>query len=316
MLRRILCSLVLLSLINAAPSSGQQPPRPQANTDGLKELIRSAGLRVKEYKAKFKDLTADEEQQVEEYDDTGKITRRRRVVSDLIIYQSQLDASVTAEYRNVREVDGKAVAKRDKRLVELFEKLAKAGSLKKELERISRESRRYDLNYSFYSMTLDQALPLGEKNREYFRFTHAGREQVNGREVIVVQYQQVAQVPHFTLKFSLPPVLKGAEYFYRGRLWLDAETAQLWREEQELTLRHPSAPDPLVIFRYEFDYVASRFGILTPQRIAVSTYNNGKTGPGNVPRLLLGGKVTFTYSGFRRFDAGPPDASLDPPAKP
>lgn len=316
MLRRLLCSLVLLSLNGAVPSPGQQPPRPQASPAGLEELIHSAGLRVKEYKAKFKDLTADEEQRVEEYDDEGKLKRQRRVVSDLIIYQSQLDASVTAEYRNVREVDGVPVAKREKRLVSLFDKLAKSGSVKKELERINRESRRYDLNYSFYSMTLDQALPLEEKNREFFRFTPAGREQVNGREVIVLQYQQVAQVPHFALKFSLPPVLKGAEPFYRGRLWLDAETAQLWREEQELTLRHPSAAEPLVLLRYEFDYVASRFGILTPQRIVVSTYNRGGTGADKSPRLLLGGKVTFSYSGFRRFDAGPPDASLDPPTKP
>jgi hypothetical protein len=38
----------------------------------------------------------------------------------------------------------------------------------------------------------------------------------------------------------LPIELKGAEPLYRGRLWLDAETKQLWREERELTLRHPS----------------------------------------------------------------------------
>jgi hypothetical protein len=66
MLRRILYSLLLLSLIDIAPPSGQQPPRPQANQAGLEELIASASLRVSEYRAKFKDLTADEEQQVEE----------------------------------------------------------------------------------------------------------------------------------------------------------------------------------------------------------------------------------------------------------
>jgi hypothetical protein len=316
MLGHILYSLVLISLINVGPSFGQQTPRPQLDPAGLKELISLASLRVSEYKARFKDLSADEEQKVEEYDAEGKLKRQRRIVSDLIIYQSQLDASVTVEYRNARAVDGVPVAKRDERLVNLFEKLAKAGSVKKELDRINRESRRYDLNYSLYGLTLNQGLPLEEKARASFQFTVAGREQINGRNVIVLQYQQVAQIPELTVKLSLPSALKGAELLYRGRLWLDAETAQLWREEQEMMLKLPSLAHPLIWMRFEFDYVSSSFGILTPQRIVAMTYSNGRTGADNVPELLLGGKVTFEYSGFRRFDVGTPDVSLDPPAKP
>jgi hypothetical protein len=315
MLRRILYSLVLLSLICTGPSFGQQSTRPRLEPGELKELIRLAGLGMSEYKSKFKDLTADEELLLEEYGE-GKLKRQRRIVSDLIIYQSQLDASVMAEYRNARAVDGVAVAERDERLVNLFERLAKAGSVKKELDRINRESHRYDIGYSFYGVTLDQGLPLAEDVRESFRFTPAGSERVNGREVIVLQYQQVTQSPNLSFKFSLPTELKGAEPLYRGRLWLDAETKQIWREERELTLRHPSFADPLILFRYEFDYAASRFGILTPQRIVVSTYNKGGMGADKLPHLRLGGKVSFAYGGFRRFDAGSPDASLDPPAKP
>jgi hypothetical protein len=315
-LGRILYSLVLISLINVSPSFGQQAPRPQLDPAELKELVRLAGLRVSEYKAKFKDLTADEEQHVEEYESEGKLKRQRRIVSDLIIYQSQLDASVTVEYRNARAVDGAPVAKRDERLVNLFERLTKAGSIKKELDRINRESRRYDLGYSIYGMTLNQGLPLEESVRESFRFTSAGGEQINGREVIVLQYQQVAQIPDQTVKLSLPSVLKGAEALYRGRLWLDAETAQLWREEREVTLKLPSLAHPLIWMRFEFDYVSSSFGILTPQRIVAITNNRGRTLAGNVPELLLGGKVTFQYSGFRHFDVSSPDASLDSPAKP
>ena len=315
-LGRILYSLVLISLINVGPSFGQQPPRPQLDPAGLKELISLASLRVSEYKARFKDLTADEEQKVEEYESEGKLKRQRRIVSDLIIYQSQLDTSVTVEYRYVRAVDGVPVAKREERLVNLFGRLAKADSVKKELDRINRESRRYDLGYSIYGLTLNQGLPLSEYARASFKFTVAGREQINGRNVIVLQYQQVAQIPEEMVKLSLPSALKGAELLYRGRLWLDAETAQLWREEQEVTLQPPSLAHPLIYMRFEFDYVSSGFGILTPQRIVAMTYNNGRTGADKVPELLLGGKVTFEYSGFRRFDVSSPDASLDPPAKP
>src|ERR1044071_8026181 len=150
MLRRILYLLVLLSLTNTGPSFGQQPPPPQPNSAELEELIRRARRGVSEYKAKFKDLTADEEQKVEEYDGEGKLKRQRRIVSELVIYQSQIDSAVTAEYRYVREVDGKAVAKREERLMNLFKRLAKADSVEKELDRISRESKRYDDRYSMY----------------------------------------------------------------------------------------------------------------------------------------------------------------------
>ena len=316
MLRRILYLLVLLSLTNTVPSFGQQPTHPQQNPAEVQKLVRRASLSVSEYRAKFKDLTADEEQKVEEYDGQGKIKRQRRLLSDLIIYQSQLDTSLTSEYRNVRVVDGVAVAKREERLVNLFNRLAKADSVKKELDRISRESRRYDHRYSLYGLTFNQGLLLDESLLSSFQYTDAGRERINGRDVIVLQYQQLAQNPGITTKLSLPSVLKGAEPLYRGRLWLDAETAQIWREERELTLRLSSLNHPLILMRFEFEYVGSSFGILTPQRIVWSTYDNGRTLANNVPELLLGGKVTFEYSSFRRFNVSSPDATFNPPAEP
>jgi hypothetical protein len=316
MLRRVLYILVLLSLMNTSLSFAQQPPRPQLGPAEVQELIRRASLRVSEYKAKFKDLTADEEQKAEEYDGEGKLKKRRLIVSELVIYQSQLDTSQTAEYRYVREVDGVAVAKREERLVNLFNRLAKADSVKKELDRISRESQRYNHRYSTHGLTLNQGELLGERVRSSLQFTDAGRELVNGREVIVLQYQQVAQSPEASFKLSLPSALKGAEPLFRGRLWLDAETAQIWREERDVTLRHSSWNPPLLLWRFEFEYVGSSFGILTPQRIVWSIYDRGRTRADKLPELLLGGKVTFEYSSFRHFNVSSPDATLNPPAKP
>jgi len=316
MLRSLLCSLVLLSLMNTCLCFAQEIPRQELDAADLKELIRRAGLGVGEYKAKFQDLTADEEQKVEEYDSEGKLKRQRRIVSDLIIYQSQLDTSLAAEYRNVREVDGVAVARREERLLNLFKRLTKAASVRKELDRISRESRRYDDRYSMYGLTLNQGLLLDESLRASFQFTDAGRERVNGRELIVIEYRQVAQNPQLTTKLSLPSQLKGAEPFYRGRLWLDAETAQIRREERELTLQLSSPKQVLVYMRFEFEYVNSSFGILTPQRIVWSTYDRGRTGANKLPELLLGGKVTFEYSSFHRFDVSTPDATVNPTTKP
>jgi hypothetical protein len=318
MLSRILHLLVLLSLTGAGASFGQQPAaRPQPNPAELEELIRRAGLSVSEYQAKFKDLTADEEQRIEEYDGEGKVTKQRRIAAALVIYQSQLDPTQMVEYRDVRSVDGVAVKKREERLVSLLKRSAKAESAKKELDRIYRESRRYDLEHSFYGMTLNQGLPLVERARAAFQFTLAGRERVDGHDAVVVDYQQVSQTPHLTFNLAgLPTPLKGAEGFYRGRLWLDAETAQLRREVRELTLRLPSPGRPLVMYRFDLDYADSRFGFLTPRRMVATIYSRGRTGADKKPELLQGGKITFEYGAFNRFAVEEPDASLDPPAKP
>jgi hypothetical protein len=317
MLERFLYSLVFISLITAGPSFGQQPAPPQLDAAGLNEFISLAIRRVSEYKAKFIDITADEDQKVEEYEPGGKIKRQRRIVSKLIVYQSQLDPTVTAEYRYVDSVDGVPVAQREERMLKFYDRLAKSDSVKKELDRINRESQRYDLTHSFYGLTVNQGYPLNEKTRAAFQFTVAGREQINGRDVIVVQYQQIMQSPELTFKLaSLPPALKGADAFFRGRLWLDAETAQLWREVREVTLQLPRLDHSLVIMRHEFEYVSSSFGILTPQRIVAITNSNGRTLPGNIPELTLGGKITFEYSGFHRFEVSAPEASVQPPPKP
>jgi hypothetical protein len=274
MFKHILYLLAFLCLTSASQSFGQQPAHTELGSAEVKDLVRRAGISMWEYKARFKDLTAEEEQKVEEYDSQGKLTKQRRISSELVIYQSQLDPTQMVEYRDVKSVDGVAIKKREARLVSLLNKSAKADSVKKELDRIYRESRRYDLGNSFYGMTLYQGLPLQGKARESFEFKFAGREQVNGHDAMVVEYQQVLQTPHFTSDLSgLPSPLKGAEAFYRGRLWLHAETAQIRREVREMTLRLPSLSHPLILYRFDLDYADSRFGFLTPQRIVITSYS-------------------------------------------
>jgi hypothetical protein len=202
-------------------------------------------------------------------------------------------------------------------LINLINKSAKTDSVKKELDRINRESRRYDLGFSFYGMTLHQGMLLGENLRDALKFTFAGREQVNGHDAFVVDYQQITQTPHINLDLrGLPTALKGSEPLHRGRLWLDAKTAQIIREVREFTLRPPSMDRPLVLIRYEFEYADSRFGFLTPKRIVITNFSRGRTGADKKPELLLGGKITFDYGAFTRFDVDTPDATVGPPAKP
>jgi hypothetical protein len=97
---------------------------------------------------------------------------------------------------------------------------------------------------------------------------------------------------------------------------LDAETAQVRREVREFTLRPASVTNPLVLIRYEFEYNDSRFGFLTPKRIVITNYSRGRTGADKKPEVLLGGKITFDYGTFTRFNVETPDVSDGPPAKP
>lgn len=313
MLKDILCLLVALSCLSPGPAFGQESSPPTLDAAATAELISRASARTLEYRERFKDLTAEETQRVEEYGNEG-VKRRREVVSDLIIYPSQLDSSSMFEYRNVRMVDGKEVSKRDQRVEQLFGRLAKADSRKKELERIHRESKRYDLNYSFYGATIDQGWPLNERLRPSFRFTVTGAERIDGHDVIVVRYEQVSQTPELNFKLtSLPERFKGAETLHRGRLCLDRDTARLRREERELIITHPLLPTPLTMMKSEFSYADSRFDILTPTRIIISTYNRGRDLPGGGAELLLGGKVVFEYGKFSRFGVETPDSRLDAP---
>ena len=313
MLKNIICLIAALSFLAPVPSFGRQSAPQASDAAAPAELISRAAARVAEYKERFKDLIAEETQRIEEYGPEG-LKRRREVVSDLIIYQSQLDSSVAVEYRNVRLVDGKEVARRDRRVEQLFGRLAKADSRKKELERIERESKRYDLKYSVYNNTLHQGFPLHETLRPSFRFTVTGGERIDGHDVIEVRYEQVSQNPELNTTFSsLPRRLKGAEPLYRGRLWLDRDTARLRREERELTIRHASLPAPLMLMKFEFSYADSPFEILTPTRIVFSTYDRGRDLPGGGAEMSLGGRVVFEYRGFRRFGVDAPDSRLDAP---
>lgn len=310
MLKDILRLLVALAFLTTGSSFGQDAAPQASDAAAPAELISRAAARRREYMERFKDLTTEETQRVEEYGDEG-VKRRREVVSDLIIYPSQQDSSSMFEYRNVRAVDGRAVAGRDRRVEQLFGRLAKADSRKNELERIRRESRRYDLNYSFYGMTIDQGWPLDESVRRFFRFTVAGGERIDGHDVVVLRYEQASQIPGQDLKLSLPERLKGAELLYRGRLWLDRDTARLRREEREWMLKLPTTPTPLTYIKFEFSYADSRFDILTPTRITISTYNRGRDLPGGGAELSLGGRVVFEYGEFRRFGVDAPDVKLD-----
>src|SRR5262249_55112056 len=147
----------------------------------------------------------------------------------------------TTEYRDVRSVDGKPITKRAGRALELLTRASQSNSIKKELEIIDRESARYDLNYRLFGATNQYGLML--QKRQKFRIDWAGRDQVGGYDVVVLDYQEVAPNRNNSDQRIYGQYGFSASLL-RGRLWLDVKTAQLRRERWEFAGIHPALPQP------------------------------------------------------------------------
>jgi hypothetical protein len=277
----------------------------------LEHFLDTAFLRTMEYTASFRDLTAEEKQTVELYDAQGLLIRRRAIVSDFVVYQSRFDKDVTAEYRNVREVDKVQVTGREERVLKLFRKLASSSSVGQEMELISDEASRYDLNYNIQGHTLKEGLALQKDVRGVFAFEVAGIEKIDGHDVVVVKYRQREQSPRLKVDLRLPSLPKSSESFYRGRLWLDTRTARIWREERELVLELPRVKEPLVLILQEFFYSPSQFDILVPRRITLTTLGSVKLDVDRVAASTLGGRMIFEYGPFSRFNVVIPGANVE-----
>jgi hypothetical protein len=276
----------------------------------LGRFLDAALTRTTEYTASFRDLTAEEKQSVELYDSKGKQVKRREIVSDFIVYQSRFDRGVTAEYRNVREVDKVAVPGREERVLRLFKRLAGASNVNQELELISDEASRYDLNYSIQGYTLKQGLSLQKEVRAAFLFEVTGKEALEGHDTLVIRYTQRAPHPLLKVDLKIPSLPKAEQPFYRGRLWLDARTAQIRREERELVLEVPRVKEPLVLIRQEFNYTDSQFDILTPKLITLTTLGSVKLDGDRVTSPTIGGRLVFEYGAFSRFSVTIPGANV------
>jgi hypothetical protein len=276
-------------------------------------LVTRVANAEKEYEKVFRNLVAEETKDEQLFDQSGAIKKQRKIVSDLLVYQSSHDITETTEYLDVREVDGKAVGKRSKRVLDLLSKASKASSMQSELQAINRESSRYDLAYTLRGLTIGQPGMWFEK-REAFHLEWAGGEQIDGHDVVVIDYRD--NMPNrgdFTKQW-----LEGngvASSVMRGRMWIDTATAQLRRDRWELTGIHPAFQEPVTLIRRESVYIESRFGILVPQRVVIEFFEHAKVAKSQSPSFFRANRTTCTYGEFRRFDVATQE-SIETPKTP
>jgi len=267
--------------------------------DPIGVLLDRAADNARRYTDAMRNVTAEEVRLTELFDKSGNVSQRRKTVSDLVVHTA--GSETLAEFRNVREVDGKAIKGGEGRLEDLLRKLSSTDSLTNELEIIDLESSRYDLgDMRMKGMALNQAWPLEvDRFRRTAQFTREATETVSGHTTIVIRYEMagLAESPQTR---SLVELVKPSRLFSRGRVWIDSETAEIWRYETETMVQETPQSEPLAWDRMEFDYVPSSFGIPIPRKIVWVSNSTVSREKGRL-KLSLKGRVTAEYGMFKRF---------------
>ena len=176
----------------------------------------------------------------------------------------------------------------------LARELANASSASEERALIDRESRRFGLAPQIRKVTLGTERLFKYSDREAFDTMVAGRETIDGLDFILVDYRLIRDIPRF--RFDVRELSETAKAYVRGRLWLEASTGNLWREETGLFVEGlPGFSEDPAFSQFEFQYTRSNYGIFTPERFEITQYQ---------PReFFLSEHITQQFSPFERFDA-------------
>jgi len=279
----------------------------------LETVLTEAEKQTVSYRESFSNLLAEEKKVFEKYDKKGKLNDTRVVESNFLVYQSPKNTNFISEYRNVTKVDGKTVGDNEKRAEDFFERVLKSTTADKELERVKDENSRYDKNLVINGITLNQAVVLATHIRPAFDFKIVGREQIEGREMFVVTYQQKSKSPYILVneergadklylgfEVDTPDSVKELNALLRGQLWINTETFEVWRERRELTVQPNGAATPFVIIETDFAFQKSDNIGITPKKIVLTDYALKKKN--NELSVLKETRATFEYTKFSRSD--------------
>jgi hypothetical protein len=253
----------------------------------LETILTEAEKQTLIYRNNFNNLLAEEIKTFEDFDKNGEIKKTRRIESNFLVYQSVKLPEANTEYRNVTKVDGKPIGNAEKRAEDFFKDVLNSSSSEKELEKIQKESSRYDTNLEIKGLTLHQAPVLASHIRAGLNFTLAGEETLENRSVYVIDYIQNNKIPYVVfdnskttpgklfLRYSLdlPKQFRKNEPFLSGRLWIDKETFQVLAEQRNVSVRLENKSEPVTVMAMSFNYQFSELGVLTPKKIVLTDYN-------------------------------------------
>jgi hypothetical protein len=279
-----------------ADKNGEEVNAPES----LNRFLSIARKRAEEYNTIFRDLATEEKRTSIRFKRSGEEAERREVICDFVVYQSRIDPNLAFEYRSPKSVDGKRLSGQEKRVMKLFEKLARAETALKERELINKDSFSHDkIGYVFYGTVIYQWRELMEHGRDSVEIVYAGTEEIDDRETVALNFRQT--IRNERLEWTPPSRYRGLEQRARGRLLIDARSAQIRRAERELELIVPGAPDPVPLWKQTFDYAQSNLGILVPKRIVYDLFFDFRRNiDGNVKSFQTG-RLISEFGTFQRF---------------
>jgi hypothetical protein len=271
-------SSILVLLVVIVGAKAQRP--------SVDDIVARAGRQVPVYIDTFRNLLSQENKTFDIYGKDGEVKKRRTITSTFIVYPLSRDENRIAEFRNVLEVDGKKLKDSDARAQDFFRKVISSESSHKELDRLEKESSRYDEEVAISGMTLFQSPVLAPEMRQFFQFHLDGSEIIDGADTYVVSYIQTRPSADVVVNSKDQDNKKTWRQYYdvdvdkdgdlnariNGKIWIDAATFQIRREMRQLTLQPQGADTPIMAITDEFEYQSSQFGIFTPKRIRHAQY--------------------------------------------
>ena len=149
---------------------------------------------------------------------------RRRLVGDLLMVKPS-ESEPWHLFRDVFEVDGRAVRDRENRLAQLFLNTTDTAGAVKRAQQIAAESSRFNIKQIG---TVDNPLlALGLLQGAYrprFRFTLRGRDVAIGENVWIVEYRETGR----------PTLMRGSgntDIEARGKYWIDSTNGHIAKTE-------------------------------------------------------------------------------------
>jgi|SRR5262245_33505582 len=304
------------------PRAGQSAPAQATdkNAQDLKALealdkfLSVARQRAEEYNTLFRDLATEEKRVSIPFNSisgcsscsassvrkSGEEGEKREVICEFVVYQSRIEPNLAFEFRSAKSVDGKRVSGQEKRVMKLFENLTKAKTPLEERELINKESFSHDkIGFVFYGTVIYQWRELMEYARSSVEIGYVGTDKIDGQETVVINFQQTSRDER--LEWLTPPRFRGLDQRVRGKLWLDARTAQIRRAERELRLILPSAPNQVTLWKQTFDYAKSDLGILVPRRFVYDQFFDFRPAVDGAMESFQTGRLISEFGTFQRF---------------
>lgn len=321
MSKKLLFIVIVLSAVSVFAQTPQISPSPTPVS--LETVLTEAERQTVKYRENFSNLLAEEIKTFDDFDKNGEVKNTRRVESNFLVYQSAKMPERNVEYRNVTKVDNELVGDSEKRAEGFFNDVLKSDSAEKELEKIQKESSRYDKNLDIKGLTLNQAPILAEHIRAFLNFKIAGEETIENRIVYVVDYTQKAKSPfivfnddktnpgklYLTYFLDLPKQLRKTEPFLSGRLWIDKETFQVLAEQRNVMVKPENQEKPVAVMEMSFGYQLSELGFITPKKIILTDYNVKTKDDGFT--VTKDNRATFEYTKFTQSDVEVKSGEVD-----